>query len=59
MKIHKTKEQARAVLEEYNRRVLELQSELGVWEDTDDTCVSVYSYTQYYDQDGNCKKECY
>jgi hypothetical protein len=53
MIIHKDIETARIRCEDYARELRELQERIGVYEEHEDSCTSVYIMADYYDQDGN------
>lgn len=55
MKIYSNKQDALKAIEEYSKRLDSLFEELGVWEESEDSCVSVYKKAHYYDADGKVK----
>lgn len=57
-KIHNSRTEAFAACREYQERLYALQEEMGVWEENEDSCCSVFVYAKYKDEEGNIKQIC-
>lgn len=56
MKIHENKETAQKALNNYTKAIEELSDKFSCWDSCEDSCLEVYTETEYYDENGNVKK---
>lgn len=52
MKIHPNRQAAINALKKYQQQTTELENELGIWVECDDSCCNIYIITEYYDEKG-------